>query len=167
MNRNTEKLIEISRTKKILCISSKTQDDNHILIWDFDNIELYHILKSLSKTQGFNGLGIIYIFKTNNGYNAICLDKLPIEEAYNIKLYTRWSDYWHTNIGYKQGNWSWKISTDKKCIKHLLPTDSYKNRVGSLAHKEFLENQFTLKINNGTFDNYSKLDIESYKQDVI
>ena len=169
MNKLDDKYIDKyqSRTKKILCISSKTKDDKHILIWDFDNIDYYHVLKSLSKSQSFYGLGIIYIFKSEWGFNAICLDKFDIKEAYHIKFYTRFSDYSHTNIGYKQGNWSWKVNSDKEYVKKLMSTDSFKNRIGSNAHKLFLEKQFNLKINFGMFDSLTDVDFESYKQDVI
>lgn len=155
-----------SRTKKSLAISSKTEDDAHILVWDFDNIDIYHVLKSLSKSQNINGLGIIYIFESKHGYNAICLDKLFIKEAHNIKFFTRWSDYQHTQIGYQQGNWAWRVD-GKKFVDYLLPTDAYKNRIQSYAHKLYLEKTFGVDVFVGDFDEYKIVDMESYPLNVI
>lgn len=157
----------VSRTRKILAISSKTEDDKHILIWDFDNVDKYDMLKALSKTQSFHGLGVIYIFKSSHGFNAVCLDKFNIKEANHIKFNTRFSDYWHTKIGYKQGNWSWRIGEDKKYMRLLFPTDNWDNRIQSLAHFQFMEKQFGLKNYDGIFDSFTKIDIESYPQDIL
>ena len=156
-----------TRTKKILCISSQTEDNKHILIWDFDRIDVYDMLKSLSKMQSYNGLGVIYIFESRWGFNAVCLDKLIDKEVYNIKLNTRYDDYWHNNIGYKSNSWAWRIGNDKHYLKHLLPTDDYQYRIQSNAHKIFLEKQFNIQVNFGIFDTYTDLIIESYTQDVI
>ena len=144
-----------SRTKKIVCITSLTEDDKHILIWDFDDISYYHVLKSLSKSQSFYGLGTIYIFKSKWGYNAVCFDKFDIKKAHSIKFYTRFSDYSHTEIGYKQGSWCMKINGDKKYLRSLLPTDSFKNRLQSNAHKEFFKTKFNIDINSNKFDNFT------------
>ena len=157
----------LTRTQKILCVSSRTEDDKSILIWDFDNIPLYEVLKSLSKTQKYHGLGIIYIFESNNGYNAVCLDKMSYKEVHHINKHTKYADYWHNDIGYRGESWAWRIANDKKYLKHLLPTDDYRYRIQSYAHKKFLELIFNLKVNWGIFDNYTSLEIESYKQDVI
>ena len=156
-----------TRTEENICISSYCGNGEHIIIWDFDQIEMYDILKALSKIQDFHGLGSIYIFKSVWGYNALCLDKIFVEEVYNIKYYTRWADYWHTKIGYEQGNWSFKINSDKYFFKILLPTKNHKDRVQSNAHKIFLQKYFDINSFEGKFDNSNDVIIESYKQDVI
>ena len=155
------------RTKKIVAISSLTEDDKHILIWDFDDIKEMDVLKSLSKTQKINGLGPIYVFKSKHGYNAICLDKIDIEEANNIKHYTRFSDYTHTRIGYNIGSWCMRVGKDKQYYKMLDVCDTWKKRTQSNAHKRYLELEYNIDKFYGPFDTYTNMLYESYFQDVI
>jgi len=158
----------LSRTEKRVAISSKTQDGNHILFWDFDNIRYYDVLKSLGKTQSYNGLGMIYIIDSEHGYNAFCLDKFFIEHAYNIKYFTRFADFSHTDIGYKNNSWCLRLSKTKKLIDTLLPTDSHVNREQSNAHLLFFNKFFGISLQTcGYFDSLKEVQIESYKQDVI
>lgn len=156
-----------SRTKKIIGLSSICQDGKHILIWDFDQIKYYDVCKALSKIQSIHGLGIIYIFKSKHGFNAMCLDKLDFKEAHNIKLYTRFSDYQHTRIGYYVGSWCLKIDDTKQFVAYMSYTDTWKNRIQSNAHKDFIAKQFKIDVFNGEFDTNTKVMFESYKQDVI
>ena len=155
------------RTREIIALSSLTEDEKHILMWDFDNIDLYDVLKSLSATQKYHGLGNIYIFRSAHGYNALCLDKFIDKEAYNIKLYTRFSDYNHTKIGYKSGSWCWRIGKDKTYLRVMLPTNTYKDREQSNAHRKFLSVKFSVNDFQGKFDKFEKVLFESYQQDVI
>lgn len=156
------------RTIKIIAMSSLTEDDKHILIWDFDSIKEHDMLKALSKIQKIHGLGTIYVFKSNHGYNAVCLDKIHIKEAHNIKMYTRFSDYTHTRIGYQIGSWCMRLGKDKEYLYCLHTTDTYKGRIQSNAHKEFLKKEFRLKdCFFGEFDKFNKVFFESYKQDLI
>lgn len=156
------------RTKKQIAINSRTEDSKHILIWDFDNIDLFDVLESLNKTQGFHGLGCIYIIKSNHGFNAFCLDKFFVKHAHNIKYYTRWSDFRHTESGYKKGLWCLRLGNDKKIIKTLMPTSNWSQRQQSNAHLEFFNKYFKGGIPiMGNFDSLKDIEIESYLQDVI
>lgn len=155
------------RTKLIKCISSETEDKYHVLFWDFDNIKTYDILKSLSKTQHYNGLGVIFIIQSKHGFNAVCLDRFTLKEAFNILDHTKYNDYFHTHIGYSSESWSLRTGGDKKYWRCLYPTDSYKNHVGSMAHKLFMESYFDLDIRIGEYDQFKKLRTESYAQNVI
>jgi len=159
---------EESRTVKMPTVTSKTTDNMHVLIWDFDNIDLDAVLRSLSYTQKINGLGYIYIFKTLHGFNAICLDKFHIKEAREIKLNTRFSDYWHTKLGYIQGAWRWFINNkDKKLIKILSYTSNYKKRQQSNAHRLYLKKIYDIDINFGKFDKFTSIDIIISEKDMI
>ena len=155
------------RTKLIQCISSKCSDNEHILIWDFDNIDKYIMLKSLSKAQSYNGLGTIIIFRSNHGYNAVCLDKVNIDHAHSILSNTKYNDYWFTEIGYQHDGWAWRIGCDKKYWKHLLPTDDWQKRIGSNKHRLYLKQMYNVDVQIGEYDDSKKILIENYKQNVI
>lgn len=156
------------RTKKQIAITSKTEDNKHVLFWDFDGIELFDVLESLNKTQGFHGLGCIYIIKSNHGFNAFCLDKFFVKHTYNIKYYTRWSDFRHTQSGYKKELWCLRLGDDKKIIKTLFPTSNWNKRIQSNAHLDFFCKYFNKEMAIiGQYDKFNDIEIESYLQDVI
>ena len=159
---------EECRSINLPAISSKTVDNMHILIWDFDSVNLYDVLKSLSYSQKRNGLGYIYVFKTLWGYNAVCLDKFHIKEVREIKLNTRFSDYWHTQIGYIQGAWCWFINnTDKKLIKVMPYTSTFVNRQQSNAHRLYLKKIYDIDINFGKFDKFINIETKIFEKDMI
>ena len=157
-----------NRTYLDYCISSKTEDDNHILIWDFDMIEKYFALRALSQVQHFHGLGDIYLIKSTHGYNAICLDKLWLNKVYNILFYTRWNDFHHVRIGFKSESWALRISDDKKIVFKLIPTEEYDRRMQSSAHYKFFKKIFDFKDFKIVYpDELNDVQLESYKQNKI
>lgn len=159
-----------NRTDKSFCISSKCEDLNHILIWDFDNIDAYYILRSLSQIQDYHNLGDIFLVKSSHGFNAFCLDKFWLNEAYNILFYSRWNDFNHIRIGFKSESWCLRLSDDKKLDEILMPTETYKEREQSNAHYLFFKKFFKddkLRIINPDNTQLGEVQLESYKQNVI
>lgn len=157
-----------NRTDMSFCVSSVCEDFNHILFWDFDNIDEYHTLKSLSHIQVFHALGDIYIIKSNHGFNAFCLDKVFLNKAYNILYYTRWNDFNHCRIGFISESWALRLSDDKKIFTHLIPTESYDMREQSKAHFDFFNKFFDYKYMRVVSPDESKdVQLESYKQHKI
>jgi len=154
-----------NRTRNEFCISSLCEDKLHILFWDFDNIEKHYALRSLSQVQNFHKLNDIYIIKSRHGFNAFCLDKLFLNNVYNILFYTRWNDFNHIRVGYLSESWCLKLSKDKKIIQKLIPTENGICREQSNAHYEFFKKFFDfkgLKIHKP--DQYDDIQLESYKQ---
>jgi hypothetical protein len=164
-NKSKIKIVD-TRTKKEFCISSKCDNDNHILIWDFDSIEQHFVFRSLSQIQNHHGLSDIYIIKSLHGFNAICLDKLFLNHVYNILFYTRWNDFNHVRVGYKHESWCLKCSPHKKMIMRLIPTDTYDgSRKQSIGHYKFFEKYFKFdgfRIINP--DDNDDIQLESYNQ---
>jgi len=155
-----------TRTNKEFCISSQCEDEDHILFWDFDNIEKPFVIKSLSQIQSFHDLSDIYIIKSRHGFNAFCLDKFFINHAYNILFYTRWNDFNHTRIGFKSESWALRLSPDKKIILRLIPTNGYTgNKKQSSGHFKFFEKFFKFKgLRIFNPDTFTDVQLESYKQ---
>lgn len=157
-----------NRTRNEFCISSKCEDGLHILFWDFDNIEKYYVLRSLSQVQNFHKLGCIYLIDSLHGFNAFCLDKLFLNESYNILFYSRWNDFNHIRIGFLSDSWALKLSPDKKIIMRINPVEDLIQRKQSNGHYEFFKKFFKFKglvISNP--DEYKDIQLESYKQNKI
>jgi len=168
MQKQEDLLVPRNRTKNEFCVSSKCGDGNHILLWDLDMIPKYFVMRSLSQIQNFHGLGDIYMVKSRHGYNAFCLDKFFINEAYNILFYSRWNDFNHIRIGFKSESWALRLSPDKKLEMKLIPTENFDNRKQSSAHYKFFKKYFDFKglvISNP--DNLEDVQLESYKQNRI
>ncbi len=154
-----------NRSKEIFCISSICEDKNHILFWDFDNIEQHFVLRSLSQIQSKNNLGDIYLVRSLNGFNAFCLDKFFLNHAYNILFYTRWNDFNHIRIGFRSDSWALRLSPDKKLFMMLIPTCDYQEREQSNAHFQFFKKFFGFKgLRIIHPDMYNDVQFESYKQ---
>ena len=157
-----------TRTRNEFCISSICEDGYHILFWDFDMIEKHYVLRSLSQIQNFHESSDIFIIESRHGFNAFCLDKLFLNEAYNILFYSRWNDFNHVRIGFKSDSWALILSPDKKLIMRLTPTDKCSFRKQSNAHYEFFKKYFDfkgLRITNQ--DDLIDIQLESYKQNKI
>ncbi len=67
-------------------ITSQCSDGNHIYIGDIDKKDIsIHKVKSIcyDLIKQFN-LSTIYIIGSKNGFNLVCLDKMPLKQVYLI-----------------------------------------------------------------------------------
>lgn len=119
--------------------SSLTDDDKHILLWDFD-IGKEHIDKvyqALKKVQDRNKLSDIVLIESRNGYNAICLDKFDVDTAFLIKSETELSDAQHNRIGRKRNGWVLRVGADKVVRDVIISNyDCFHSK--SNAHRKLL-----------------------------
>lgn len=140
-------------------------DGKHILLWDFDlqfkDFDLvYHELLDIQRQ--FN-LSTIYILKSRHGFNAICLDKFDLVDAYVIKRFTQYSDINHNTIGFKRGGWVLRFGNDKSLLMVLGGNGNKYNK--SYAHKKLLNYGYSIVVNdNKNFDNLKKIKLECYKR---
>jgi len=148
-------------------ISSLCADKNHVIFYDAD---CNHSLDSLNKVetdlrkmQVVASLSTFYVLKSTNGYNAICLDKIPIENV--IKLlsnYCTMIDNDFIKFGAKRGYFTLRIDKDKKIINNLI---SITERKKSFPHKFILENFLNISVVEGDFDNSKSIDIIHFPSD--
>ena len=159
-----------NRTILFYAVSSRCDEEgnDHVLFWDFDNVDLDIVLRSLSKVQNYHGLGDIYILQSMHGYNAFCLDKIYFNEAYNILFNTKFNDYNHIKIGRLSESWCLKLTENKQIIKRLIPTENYDMRKQSLAHYELFKKFYDYNNLRILYPDLNEcIEIESYKQNVI
>jgi len=157
--------IPINTKKTLKCcygISSKVSNTEHVFMVDYDNKKLSDVVKHLLYVQKDYNLSDIYIIESTHGYNAICLDLLPLSVIYNIGTNVfSIADRDFFKYGFKRGYYTLRFDRDKNLIK-ILPY--VKNiYLKSLGHKTFIETFFNFKIkNNKNFNNIDSIEIIQY-----
>ena len=141
----------------------QTGDLLHIVIWDFDVkglSYLYHITRELVEVQKMFNLSDIYLFKSRNGFNAICLDKHNSENTLKIKMETKHSCPQHNRIGYKRDSWVLRLDNDKRLMEIIYNNGVWKK---SNAHRLLINKYFNMNVaKDDDFDNYTTLRFEKY-----
>jgi len=146
-------------------VSSITKDNRHVFMLDYDNAFYSDVYNDLLELQSLYNLSDIYIIKSTNGYNAICLDKITLNLVYNFGIHSSMIDQHFIKYGFKRGYYVLRFDNDKK-IKTVLPNTSIKYEK-SKPHAQFLNMFFGTKIkyDNDNFDKNSKLDLIQYPSD--
>jgi len=149
---NKELLITVKEEKQeninAYAISSLCEDGKHVIIWDFDckpsSSNLAKVEDVLIDISFYNLLDKIIILQSRNGYNAICLNKLPFEKVFNIKQKTKYDDKKHNEFGYERQNWRLRIGKDKRVVSRI--DNNYKKFPCSNSHRLFLNNIYNANI---------------------
>jgi len=152
----------------VIGYTNRCMDGKYIITLDYDGLELEWIEQEIKAIQETFGLGNFYIFKSNKGYHAVCLDKVTLN--YYLKIASNTSvdeDYINVPLRYGKKLWTLRITPkNKKEINFVeeLKSNHEGSRLKSYAHKTLLENYFGLKIQEGfRFDNETNLIMAKYK----
>jgi hypothetical protein len=103
--------------KVLLGLTSRLNNENHLLFLDFDNCEMigqdfYILMKYLSHNFGLGDISFL-AYKTNKGYHAISLNQYPEEMIYRMMISVmNQVDRWH--IGYSIAKGFATLRTSKK-----------------------------------------------------
>ena len=155
-------ILKRKRKKDFFCcygISSKASVDNqHVLFLDYDTKNLHNIVEHLHYLQEEYGLSDIYVIGSTNGFNAVCLDVLPLSVCYAIGtdiLSPCDRDFF--KYAFNRGYFTLRFDCDKE-LRFILESDNRKHE-RSLAHKKFLEWFFSIEIkDDSSFNGYTKID---------
>lgn len=156
-----DKTLEVIDEKQlqpnVVAISTLCEGGKNVLLWDFDiknkDNGFNKVQEALISISQLYHLSKIYIIETRNGFNAICLDKFPLEKAYQIKKETAFDDKKHQESGLYHKDWRMRIGNDKKYIGGVI-TNSRNFHSKSNAHRIFLIKEFDLNITkDDAFDN--------------
>ena len=134
---NYQLRLYFSRLEKREGVASKVYgiDDKHILLWDFDDIKLSIIKKSLRFMQIWYKLPTIYIISSSpNRYHAYCFASRTFREVINILSATPEIDIKYLRLGMVRGYYTLRISSRKNdniALVHKL-TSSIKPEVNPL-----------------------------------
>lgn len=143
---------------------SETKEGKHIILWDFDTSLAYldRIMQELERIQKEYSLSEIYLIRSKNGYNAVCLTKCSKEECFHIKQETFKSDNIHNSIGLERNNWVLRLGEDK-LFSAVLRKKAVHMWQKSNAHRLLLNNYFNLNIEKDIrFDGYTTIKFESW-----
>jgi len=146
---------KLKKAKYCFGICSDTNiNDNHVLFFDFDGkYTIDNVIDSLKLIQKVYNLSTVYILESLNGFNAFCLDILPMKDVTIILLDTPKIDPLFVDLGYKKNNrYILRMDLDKK----LITTISRKNNVVlSNAHHWFFKNIMNFNIEDNHIYNDS------------
>lgn len=151
-------------------ITSRCKDGQHILFLDWDGVDESVVRNDIRYIIKNFRLGDCYLFKTDNGFHLICLDKMPFGEVVNIQGHTC-CDYAFKSALQTFGDRSWVLRVVKKgdspkpVFLEVIRGMGYREK--SLAHAMFLSKYYGVNVDSllvpHQFDDESELDLLEYK----
>lgn len=143
-------------------IQNVCKNDFYIPFFDYDITDYNAIRGELRYIQNRFFLSDIYIFNSKNGYNAICLDKLPFDVLTDMYNECGLCCYDFKYLGIKRGYIVLRIGEDK-ILKEILKGNSTYQK--SLCHALALDTFYSVKIDmdNQDFDDNTELIIYAYR----
>ena len=142
-------------------ISSRIDRNMHVFMLDYDSKEIPDVLLHIKQIQNEYDFSDFYIIRSEHGYNAICLDMIPLSLIYSIGMAIESpADRAFFKAGFNREYFTLRFDLDKKLLG-ILKNDSVKYEK-SLAHKLFLEWFFDINIPDSNFDENKKLTIIQY-----
>ena len=116
----------LSRTEKRQGVCSKSfNDDNHILLWDFDNTAKSIIIRELKYIMKKYKLPSIYVLQSSTtGYHAYCFASRSFRETIQILADTNCIDFYYFKLGIIRGYYTLRFSKRQgqspKLVKKIL-----------------------------------------------
>lgn len=151
-------------------ITSRCEDSRHVLLFDYDKIELEMVEREINYLQDFYQLGNFYLFKNDkkNSFHAVCLEKFSILEAWEVLKQSSADQAFINAIRYFTGReWVLRYSEKGKREKPVYLKTIFgvpNNRTVSTAHKEFLKIYYGVPISDGKKeDGITKIPVTEYK----
>jgi len=96
---------------KVVGVNSRLPDGQHILMWDFDDVDLKTVRDSLLIVQQQYLLPNIYILQTNDhNYIAYCFRAYPWRKAVEIIAATPFYDWNHFKYGIYRGYFTLRVT---------------------------------------------------------
>jgi hypothetical protein len=112
----------MARVIDVVGVNSRLPDGKHILMWDFDDVPLENVLKSLRTTQRRYKLPKIYVLNSGNSnhWMAFCFDRREWSEAYGIVASTRYIDMGFLKYAVVRGHFTLRVSPKEGRRPHLV-----------------------------------------------
>lgn len=149
-------------------ISSKADENGgNALFLDYDKVTLETTLEHIEYLQDEYHLGNVYLIKSTNGFNAICLDVIPLSLCYAIgNDVISPCDRNFFKYGFERGYYTLRFDCSKQFLTIVRSSNSW--YLKSLAHKNFLNWFFDpdlVIMDDGRFNNYSKVNLVQFPSD--
>lgn len=109
---NWKFMFSCSQIEDIVGVNSKIDEENHVLMWDFDNVHLDILKNELQQIQFIYELPNIYVVQTKltGSYHAYSLCKRSFREACAILTFSTYIDMVYYRLGVTRGYWTLRIS---------------------------------------------------------
>lgn len=122
-------MFSYSQIEDVVGVNSKVGEDEHILMWDFDNTSIERVKETLGILQMLYNLPNIYILQTKEtrSYHAYCLHKTSFQDACWTLSSTSGIDMTYYRLGVTRGYWTLRISP--KSGRDIVPMDVLKSNV--------------------------------------
>jgi len=93
-------------------VNGNLEDDNHILMWDFDNTTLNDVATELLKVQRVYELPTIHILETkdNKNFMAYCFKRTPWLKVVEILAFTKGVDWNYIKYGVYRGHFTLRVT---------------------------------------------------------
>ena len=103
----------------VVGVDSNLNDDEHVLMWDFDHIDYWLIHDTLKEVQLVYRLPTIYIMQTSpkRGFHAWCFKKVPWRKCVEILAFTKHLDWNYYKYGIYRGHFTLRVSP--KCGREI------------------------------------------------
>lgn len=154
-----------TRKNPVWGLTNRCSDGLFVVFIDYDDLpieDLEFLTDTLKSLQNDFSLGNFYVFRSNDGYHAICVDKVTLMD-YVMILKNSGCDPGYVNLPYVQGKKVWTLRMSQK--KGLSPQfvkvvmSRFENkRQKSTYHSIYLYDLYkieTIKI-KGNFDGVLK-----------
>lgn len=122
--------LSVSRTVKVTGINSNIDTDNneHILLWDFDETCLSDVIQSLKTVQETHTLPTIHIVQSSFEHlHAYCFCKFTTQMASYIISTTEYVDKIFWKLGVVRGYWTLRFTPKNKSTKFTHVCDLSSN----------------------------------------
>lgn len=106
---------------KVYGVNSYVGEDEHILMWDFDDVKLSDVTFALRKTQLHWKLPKIYVFETKKdcNYCAYCFYRVKWQNAIAILASTPYVDMKYLKWSVYRGRFTLRVSPKMDRIPHI------------------------------------------------
>jgi hypothetical protein len=158
---------KVERNLKCCYGISSVADESggHVVYCDYDNKTIGCVKEHIQHMQREYMLGDFYLIKSTNGFNAVCLDVLPlaIVKLIGCEVVSP-CDRDFYKYGFKRGYYVLRFDCDKELIE-IVPSVHMMNKK-SLAHRNFLNWFFGIEIPlDFLFNDFTKINIVQYPSD--
>lgn len=114
-------IFDITKLVEVEGVNSVMGDNQHILLWDFDEEKLDIIKLCLEQTQNLFNLSDIYIVESSpEHYHAYCFRVCDLPQTLFILSSTPHIDMTFFKLGVIRGYWTLRITTKNKDQKFRL-----------------------------------------------
>lgn len=136
-----------ARITKVVGVNSQLDDGRHILMWDFDEVDLGKVKSALKAVQIKYLLSGIYIFRSSepNNYIAYCFTALDWRQVVSILAQTKFLDWSFFKYGCYREHFTLRVSPKNKhrikfleVLKGFEPPNCFCENLKSLVRYETL-----------------------------